>query len=199
VTADHGEAFREHGRWEHGDSLYEELLRVPLIVKWPGAQPAGRVTTPVSSTSLFRTFLDAAGLSVEAPGTVPGLRDYVGPGAAAKEMPVASELSWAPLGRRGSWPPPGVTMMRSFRSGNWKYIATLGDDGRLTEEELYDLGTDPGESRDLSAERPAEIARFHGLLRSHVELAKSLRGAEEGVEIDPDTQRLLESLGYLNH
>ena len=90
-------------------------------------------------------------------------------------------------------------MMRSFRSGNWKYIATLGDDGRLTEEELYDLGTDPGESRDLSAERPAEIARFHGLLRSHVELAKSLRGAEEGVEIDPDTQRLLESLGYLNH
>jgi hypothetical protein len=65
--------------------------------------------------------------------------------------------------------------------------------------ELYDLGTDPGESRDLSAERPAEIARFHGLLRSHVELAKSLRGAEEGVEIDPDTQRLLESLGYLNH
>ena len=90
-------------------------------------------------------------------------------------------------------------MMRSFRSGNWKYIATLGDDGRLAREELYDLDADPGELREVSAAGPDEIARFRGLLRAHVEVAKSLRGAEEGVEIDPDTQRLLESLGYLNH
>jgi arylsulfatase A-like enzyme len=199
VTSDHGEAFYEHGRWQHGDSLYEEVLRVPLIVKWPGAVVTGRVVTPVSSTSLFRTFLDAAGLSVEAPGTVPGLLEYVGANAAAKEAPIASELSWAPLGRRGTWPPPGITMMRSFRTGNWKYIATLGDDGRLADEELYDLDADPGERRDHSAGAPTEIARFQELLRAHVQVAKSLVSAEEGVEIDPDTKRLLESLGYLSH
>ncbi|HJS73267.1 MAG TPA: sulfatase [Vicinamibacteria bacterium] len=199
VTADHGEAFHEHGRWEHGDSLYEEVLRVPLIVKWPGSQAVGRVTTPVSLTSLFRTFLDAAALSVEAPGTVPGLREYVGRNATAKEMPIASELSWAPLGRRGTWPPPGVTMMRSFRSGNWKYIATLGEDGGLVHQELYDLAADPGELQDRSAGAPTEIARFQELLRAHVQIAKSLDSAEEGVEIEPETQRLLESLGYLSH
>jgi arylsulfatase A-like enzyme len=200
VTSDHGEAFYEHGRWQHGDSLYEEVLRVPLIVKWPGSAMTGRVSTPVSSTSIFRTFLDAAELQVEAPGRVHGLRDYVSPrDGAAMETPIASELSWAPLGRRGTWPPPGISMMRAFRSGNWKYIATLGDDGRLAKEELYDLDADPGERRDRSSESQTEIARFQELLRAHVQLAESLGGADEGVEIDTDTKRLLESLGYLSH
>jgi arylsulfatase A-like enzyme len=199
VTSDHGEAFYEHGQWRHGDSLYEEVLRVPLIVKWPGSSVRGRVATPVSSTSVFRTFLDAAEVEIEAPGLA-GLRDYVsGKGLPATEAPIASEVSWAPLGQRGTWPPPGVTMMRAFRSGNWKYIATLGDDGELVQQELYDLITDPSERRDRSAELSGELSRFHQLLEAHDQLAESLGGADQGVEIDPATQKLLESLGYVSH
>jgi arylsulfatase A-like enzyme len=198
VTADHGEAFYEHERWQHG-SLHQEVLRVPLIVKWPGSGATGRVSTPVSSASLFRTFLDAAALRVEAPGRVAGLRDYMDANdSAAAEMPIASEVSLTPSERRGTSSSPGITMMRSFRSGNWKYIAALDDEGKLLHEEIYDLASDPDERRDRSAELPAEIARFHQLLHDHVGVAESLGGADEGVELDPETRELLESLGYLS-
>jgi arylsulfatase A-like enzyme len=90
-------------------------------------------------------------------------------------------------------------MMRAFRSGNWKYIATLGDDGELLQQELYDLITDPSERRDRSAELSGELSRFHQLLEAHDQLAESLGGADQGVEIDPATQKLLESLGYVSH
>ncbi len=68
MTADHGEAFYEHGYWEHTQTLYEEMVRIPLIVKWPKGStvPAGRrIATQVSQTDVFPTLLEAAG--VESP------------------------------------------------------------------------------------------------------------------------------------
>ena len=62
LTADHGEAFYEHGHWQHSTSLYEELIHVPLIVKWPGHRLRGKVGTLVSHIDIFHPILGELGL-----------------------------------------------------------------------------------------------------------------------------------------
>ncbi|MEN9238819.1 MAG: sulfatase-like hydrolase/transferase, partial [Thermostichus sp. DG_1_6_bins_120] len=64
VVADHGEGLGEHGFVGHAFVVYEELIRVPLLLRYPGHLPAGqRITTPVSTRRLFHTLLEAAGFS----------------------------------------------------------------------------------------------------------------------------------------
>ena len=62
-TADHGEAFGEHGLKGHQDVMYEEVLRVPLIVQYPAMGPPRRISAPVELIDLFATIADLAGLS----------------------------------------------------------------------------------------------------------------------------------------
>jgi len=64
--SDHGEEFWEHGEFEHGHTLYDEVLRVPLVVKAPGLEP-GRVTEPVSLLDVTPTILDLLDLEPSAP------------------------------------------------------------------------------------------------------------------------------------
>ena len=67
VVGDHGEEFREHGRFRHGHSLYQELLRVPLIMKGPGIARGVTEKTPVSHVDLAPTLFELAGLEGSAP------------------------------------------------------------------------------------------------------------------------------------
>lgn len=70
LTSDHGEEFFEHGATSHGSSLYEEMLRVPLLIHAPGMFPEGRrVRTPVQTIDIYPTLLEVLG--IEEP---PGLR-----------------------------------------------------------------------------------------------------------------------------
>jgi arylsulfatase A-like enzyme len=66
VTSDHGEEFEEHGRMGHGQTLYDEVLRVPLIVHWPGRVPPGRRAGIVSLLDLAPTLMDLAGAPFDA-------------------------------------------------------------------------------------------------------------------------------------
>ena len=62
LTADHGEEFLDHGEWKHGQSLFHELVRVPLGIKFPGADaPRGRVTEPVSTMDGMPTLVHFLG------------------------------------------------------------------------------------------------------------------------------------------
>ena len=73
VTSDHGEEFYEHQSYGHGHSLYEELLHVPLLVRFPGAVPPnGRITTAVSTIDIGPTVVEAAGLEAERMRTFEG-------------------------------------------------------------------------------------------------------------------------------
>ena len=70
-TSDHGEEFHEHGGWRHAESLFEEVLRVPLVVRLPGGAPAGAtVADPADQIDIAPTLLDLAG--VAAPPELPG-------------------------------------------------------------------------------------------------------------------------------
>ena len=63
VTSDHGEEFQEHGSWGHGHSVYQELLGVPLLFRWPGVIPANARVAPVVSTlDIGPTVLEATGV-----------------------------------------------------------------------------------------------------------------------------------------
>lgn len=143
VTSDHGEAFGEHGMIRHGFELWEELVRVPLIVKVPGL-PARRVTARRSAIDLVPTLLDLFKLPQPTgvgPDFVSGqslLPDLVRTSGPDPERPVFIDMA------RG----PHNAERQALIVGDEKIIAS---EGRVLG--LYDLARDPGEKSDLSGDK----------------------------------------------
>lgn len=154
LTADHGEEFQEHGGWWHGTTLYEEQLRVPLLVKRPREPKPGTVDRLFARTiDIAPTILAAAGLP--ASGDFAGI-DLFGHGVDRSLLPLYAEESLE------------GNVLRSMRLGDWKLItANEGNPRGLRTLELYDLGTDPQEQRNLVEERPVEVARLLHHLEKH--------------------------------
>lgn len=151
VTSDHGEAFGEHGLIRHGFEVWEELVRVPLLVHVPGAEPK-RVPARRSLIDLAPTVLEA--LSVPLPegsderfrGTSL-LRDVLAArGSAPEERPVLVDMPEGPNNRE----------RRAFYEGDLKLITSAG---RVLG--LYNLAQDPGETKDLSDD-PALVEKIRG-------------------------------------
>ena len=199
LTSDHGEAFYEHGQWQHGETLYEEATRIPLIVKWPGNTPTGRVTTPVSQVDIFPTLLDVAGLDVPRAGPVHLKQPLEDEGSAGSPRSIVSEITWAPV-VGGTWPPVGIGKRVAIRSGGFKYIATLGaESDDVVEEELYDLSEDPSEKNDLTEAEHPRLALFRSELRRFVTETRGAAPRGERVILDDETKERLRSLGYITH
>jgi arylsulfatase A-like enzyme len=155
ITADHGEQFGEHGQFGHGLSLYQDEVHVPLLVVYPPGVPAGMVVSePVSLRNLPATIVDVIGARSGSP--FPG-RSL----AATWREPAAdhgrscstafSELD-APIDNSGRAPLSGASLgsMHSVAFGSHVYIRHGGGD-----EELFDLASDPAESRDLTSSSKA--------------------------------------------
>ncbi len=133
--SDHGEELWDHNGFEHGHTLYDELLRVPLVIKAPGLAP-GRVASPVSLLDLTPTVLDLLGLpndGLDGVSLLPAMNVEAGATAALDARDVT-------FGR----PLYGSERWGVLHAGQ-KYSTT---DGR---ESLYDLTIDPGEREDLLA------------------------------------------------
>lgn len=167
VTSDHGEEFNEHGLLNHGSSLYMPSIHVPLIVIQPGVVPNGTVVeSRVTLRDVAATVLDAARVPTSA--QLPGQSlarwwtPFKGPAdsAVAPTMglsPLIAELDYARNLPRAFAVSKGD--MRSEIVDGFRYI--LNGDGR---GELYDLGADPLEQRDLvatqeQASRAAELRK----------------------------------------
>jgi arylsulfatase A-like enzyme len=122
--------------------LYEGGLRVPLIVRWPGHAPAGRVIdTPVVNTSWFATLCELAELeaprNLDAPSFAPLL-----PG----ELMVASRMFWHFPHYNNQGGRPGGAV----RDGDWKFVVHYD----TNEPELYNLASDPDEKRNVATKHP---------------------------------------------
>jgi arylsulfatase A-like enzyme len=144
VASDHGEQFGEHGLEEHGNSLYTQLLHVPLIMRWPGHVPAGRrVATPVSLRDLGATVLELIGApATRFPGESFSSLFTTDDGQLRRPL-------FAAVVRNSAAQPPGPTQfgdMEAIFTGRFHYIRNFGT-GR---EELFDLEADPNDLRDLS-------------------------------------------------
>lgn len=157
VTADHGEGLRAHGLLEHGDEVYEEAVRVPLVLRWTGRLAAGRaVPAPVEMIDVAPTILALLG-SGETPRTFRGRSLTAVLGGQHPEMShrvfLQGEHREGPAGMR-----------YALRAGRWKYIERRRQ-GVAFETELFDLDADPRERANLAADRRDEVARFSGDLR----------------------------------
>ncbi len=131
VTADHGEAFGEHGTTEHTKTLYEELVRVPLFVWAPGVV-ARAVETPVGLVDLAPTVLDVFGLETPAAMKGQSIVPILRGGKSTLTRPLLAE------GR----------LRRALWVGDRKVIV----DERRHLVEAFDLASDPGELVDRSGD-----------------------------------------------
>ncbi len=159
VTADHGEGLGGHGEDEHGVFVYEETLRVPLLVRGPGIRAGGVVREPVSLADFSRMVLDGVWEPAQKPLY---FESHYG----------NLHFGWAPL--------------RGIREGPLKLIVA-------PRPELYDLDTDPGETRDLSAERK-DVARR---LYAELEKVPQKKPAASEAALNPGDIERLASLGYV--
>lgn len=176
VLSDHGEEFLEHGRLGHSKSLYDELLRVPLLIVGPGIE-AGRVAEQVQAIDLFPTV--ASLLGFEAPPGLAGL-DLLG---GREARPAISETV------RGVAPDGTVTRIVSLRTPGWKLIHMPA----LGLFHLYDLASDPAE-RENRFDTAPEGNELVSLL---AEWERNIRPAPETSGSDPRFHEKLRALGYV--
>jgi arylsulfatase A-like enzyme len=201
VLADHGEILGERaGFFGHGPSLYQESVGVPLFVRYPPRIPAGaRVEAPVSTLGVFATILDLAGLAQLPTLQVGSLAPLATGTAGASGGPILSELQRTReiTAERPDVQMSGAQRYRLFREGSLKLVERTGGPPLL-----YDLAADPGETRDLAAERPADAARMLarlGEVRASLDLPAidgAMDGEGERPELDEATREQLRALGY---
>ncbi len=164
LTADHGEEFKEHGSMGHGRQLYEEVVRVPLIVGRPaevggGAAAGRRVVEPVSGVDLFPTIDALAGTAPPAGLQGRGFAAFLAPKEEAAREPEGTRPLVSETVRLNAY-------RKAVREGRLKLIRIM-DENRT---ELYDLLADPAERRDLSEERSDDRRRLLRALFSEVDL-----------------------------
>jgi arylsulfatase A-like enzyme len=188
-VSDHGEEFFDHGGWEHGATLYQELLHVPLIVKLPRGKAAGRrIAETVRQIDVLPTVLDLLGTAappeLEGRSLLPLLAEPAAT-AAVSRRPAPAFSSLDLDGRR----------MESILLGRWKLIRTATHDRLPVGSELYDLAADPAERTNRAAAEPAVAAALGALLRQADREAR--RPAPLGqAPPDPEIERQLRALGY---
>lgn len=191
VTSDHGEEFGEHGGMQHGRTLYDELLRVPLVVSGPGLPGGTVVPSPVSLVSLRATLIDLAGLPRDSggarssPSLVPFVstsRKVIRPVYADLEKRDAADL---------------LLHRRSMILGDRKLLVDPADG-----EQFFDLATDAGELHATEKASPAvkdAWSRMRLELRARDEAAADTRmeSPPGRLVLDKPEREHLKALGYL--
>lgn len=189
VTADHGEEFGDHGGRYHGTTVYEEQVRVPLLVHGTGIPQGRRVAEPVQTIDLLPTVLD--GLKIPIPPRIRG-RSLVGL--------VGEEARTGP--GRAMAETDEYTMLAE---GTFRLICQRSTGAC----QLFDLKSDPGQLSDLSRSSPAVAQRLretaHAIAQTHGEYESEglraegknwpgaiLRGISGDADVAPELARLLD-------
>jgi len=184
LTSDHGEEFQEHGSVLHGRTQYQELLAIPWILAGPGV-PAGLVLEqPVHGVDVAPTLRALLGVAPRAP--MDGLD--VSPLFAGRAL--AERLFFAEADQNNKLAAQQeVDRLHMVRRGATKLIEDRVA-GRL---ELYDLATDPRETRDLAATRADDARALHGELER---FRAGARAAEAIAAPSAEERERLDAMGY---
>ena len=196
-VSDHGEEFLEHRSWFHGQSVYEELARAPMIIRFPGGKYGGmHIDAPVSLVDIMPSVLDYIGrpeLCVNCRGTSFISKVYETDSDQADATSILALrddkkfYDWALHPIRGN-------VNVAMRQGHWKGIWNHD----VESFELYDLASDPDERIDLSAENPELTRQMQDQARDWLETCReSAFETGEAVELDDMVKEQLRALGYV--
>ena len=184
LTSDHGEEFFDHRNWGHGQSVYNELTHVPLIIRHPPRFPAGTIVeTSVMTVDVMPTLLDLAGAASPAGIAGTSLMPLLAPRGDGETREAYSELLYR-YGRA-----------QALVRGNRKVVRTIK--GEQSRTELFALDTDFAERHDQAADDAARRA-----FETRLEAVESWTSANQSVaatevQIDGEMTGRLKALGYL--
>jgi len=177
LTADHGEEFMEHNGLEHGHTLYDELIHVPLMMHNPELIQAGRSALTVEHVDVAPTLCGLTGIQTE----------HTFQGASLEKMLYAKTGKNRPIFSQGNmWGP----ILTAFRKDGFKFI------DKSVGRELYDIINDPAERRNLVKE--AQFVAKCDKLEADVKFLKEIYGKGRGISVpltDAEKKHLA-SLGY---
>lgn len=208
LVSDHGEEFFEHKGWAHSHALYDEQIRVPLIIKFPGGRFADtRISTPVGLLDLMPTMLSYLNIQYDAPALdgknllplleSPQTTDF-------QRGPVVSSIS---TGRYFDAIPPKIALRfdhykliynTPFSDKDLEFFKDFTAPPLSPKLELYDLSQDPGETRNIANTQPRIKDKMMPLLLEIRKLIfKKLASKGKKKALDKEVQEQLKSLGYL--
>lgn len=186
VTADHGEALGEHGFVGHNDQVYDESLRIPLIVRWPGERSLGGAPGP-RRVGALASLLDVAPTIVDL---------FALPREAATRAGFAGRSLMAPDFAEGAGRAliaRGAGDLPAFALRDDRTTLIVSPEGRA---QLFDRQADPGESRDLAASEPDLLRRRLAVLAAHRD-ALGRKAEPDDVRPSGETREALRALGYV--
>ncbi len=195
LTSDHGEELFEHNGVLHGFTLYDEMLRIPLTIRWPGHIPPGRIDTLTNTLDVHAAMIELVGGSTE---------DYTGSSLLSLMRDESALDAGYPVTFAAAPGLSGAVMARSLR---WKLIQAPrnGPDrgqgtgrGRSWDAEyVFDLVNDPDEHHNLAGTDELEVAWLRSRLTAWLETQKALQPAPGDQVMDDETKDQLEALGYV--
>lgn len=184
ITSDHGEFFGEHDFWYHSHELYEEVLHVPLIIKYPSFHSQNGVYSKrVSLVDIMPTILNFLKLPI--PQDVQGIDLF------EDNSRVIAEV----YKHKYKKPRYGEEFVRDLKAlflDNYKYIKDSKSRG-----ELYDLNDDPQELYNLIDKMPEKVKEMEAQLVELLPYSESQISVEVPVKLDKTTKENLRALGYI--
>lgn len=199
-TSDHGEEFYEHHGWGHGHSLYDESLKVPLIIKFPESRFKGRrIHDIVSLVDIFPTVLEETGIDFSAldidgqslfpliKGKEKGDRMFL---ADVASNVLASRIPQKIAMNRGR---EKLILSKKYSPEDLKYF--VYPPPILSLMELYDLALDPEEQENIADERPQLANHIVQKINEIYEAAQKKKTRK--VEMDEELRKQLKALGYI--
>lgn len=212
-TADHGEAFGEHVLSGHQDVMYDEVLRVPLIVRQPGMAHTGRSAEPVQVLDLHPTIAEFAGVPARTTGRGESLVPITASDNAHVKHPYVFSARYYFAADRVDPKSGKVLFARgqhqlAVHDREWKLFAKVAATSLQPTEppdwntaaqpatyELYDLTADPLEQHDVFASQPQVVTRLEQVLAEWKQLTSGGPKSTH-TELDPATREALHALGY---